>query len=30
LIAALSDFKRKAYFENEGQAEEPVRVEFAE
>jgi LemA protein len=30
LIAALSDFKRKAYFETEGEAGEAVRVEFEE
>ena len=29
LIASLSDFKRKAYFETEGNADEPVDVEFA-
>jgi LemA protein len=30
LIAALSDFRRKAYFENEGAAGEAARVEFEE
>jgi LemA protein len=30
LIAALSDFKRKAYFETEGNAGEAVAVEFAD
>jgi LemA protein len=29
LIASLSDFKRKAYFETEGNADEPVSIEFA-
>jgi LemA protein len=28
LIAGLGDFKRKAYFETEGQAGEPVGIEF--
>jgi LemA protein len=30
LVASLGDFKRKAYFETEGDAGEPVRVEFAD
>jgi LemA protein len=30
LIAGLSDFKRKAYFETEGDAGQPVDIEFAE
>ena len=30
LIASFGDFKRKAYFETEGDAGEPVRVQFAE
>jgi LemA protein len=30
LIAAMSDFKRKAYFETEAEAGEAVRVEFAD